>query len=47
MALDKDALQVDLQALADKHQAHLLVTATPISTDDVKFDVTAVAHQAE
>jgi hypothetical protein len=40
-SIDRDALQADLQALADKHQAHLLVTATPVSVEDLKFDVTA------
>lgn len=44
MAIDHDAMQADLQEVANKHQAHLLVTATPVDTADEKFDVTAVAN---
>jgi len=44
MALDHDALQTDLQTVANTHKAHLLVTATPVDSSDEKFDVTAVAE---
>jgi hypothetical protein len=39
---DRTAFEAGLQALADQYQVHVVGTATPVSPEDDKFDISAV-----
>ncbi len=41
--MDIQAINADLQALADKYQAHFTGTVTPVAVETDAFDVTVTA----